>query len=560
MRKFLLVIPLMLFLLSAVTAFTPDNNTSFYLTFDECVGDDLTDSSIYALEGELVGSPTWLTPSSCINSCCLSFDGVNDNAYFSDADSLDMAGDFSIGVWVRDYDNGTSESRRIFVGKDNEGDASTPNYEMYFSPAGETATLAYRTGTTLKSGQATLTNSNEWVCLVGSKNATDINVFVNGVLSSTTAMVGVPNVNAKNLRLATNFSGGFYHVVLDELVIENISVNETWASNFCDVEQLSCDNKCTDWVATSNCTNGKQQYIRTCPDTTVGCEIEYWNSTVACELAFNRTQGIYVPQFEWYHNDTWCESEWLDIEQQAECILPPIQIPYGCTNVTVVVASASGHQGSDKDTGDFDLETCTPIFECDNRTVSCDLISEGNESGLVKIDTTYTAGEIANAKVTLSTDLACGKTWFLGAGVTKHKVAGAMYVDCLQTCLEEWECVDGYERYKRIDCSHTNQTYCTYGCGAGDRCAGASATPSSDLAFGWLLNPSPTTKAVMALAGSLLLGIIAFAITKFKEVLVFIIGFACGWVFFTFIGWIPAILTIILLVFGGVGLYFKMSK
>ena len=333
----------------------------------------------------------------------------------------------------------------------------------------------------------------------------------------------------------------------------------------------SCDSETSQypndgWLPTDPavCRYDKQKFTRECkPDTCIRNET-YWDYTSLCAKKYNQSEGVYIQDYEYINEQSSCESDWLPIEETPSCFLTSIDIPVNCVNISVNAVAVAGYQGSDTDRGNFTLTSCTPNTNCEEREVSCDLISEGNESYVIKLDqTSYLGGDIANGKVTLQTDLACKKPNLFSRGVTQHKVAGSMVMTCEIPCQEEWICIDDRTSgLKRIDCtSLTNTSYCQYGCDEDTgRCTGIGSTEASDIAFGWLLNPSPTTKGIISLAGSLFIGILAFAFTKFKEMLVFVIGFACGWVLFTFIGWIPPILTVIILIFGGVGLYFKMSK
>jgi hypothetical protein len=556
---------------SLALSFTPDANTALYVAFNECAGSVLHDSSPFGITGTNYNSPTWLGSSQCYQGCCLQYDGINDYSVFLDQANLDQVGNFALAYWVKDLEPSSADAKRTVVGKPWALDASNPNYHAFFeaSDAGE---FTYRTGTTQRTAGLDHDVDSYYQCFVISKNATHVDVYKDGVFVASTALAGNANANNNPLYIAYHGSaGGFVetwsNIIIDNLVIENTTVNLTWAESFCDYTPLSCANKCTGWVAQDNCTLGQQLYKRTCLGNEGGCDLETYNATAYCGLEYNRSQGIYTQGYNKYTNVTSCETgEWIKSgEGVSSCSPQAIKIPIGCSNITVTeqitpIFQVPNNVGCEQ--GRFYMTTCTPSFNCQTGNYSCAQVNATQET----VYTSYVAGEMATGASSLTVDNVCRCRWFLwDYGVTSHKIQESLKVECDLACSNGWVCAsDDYKAYNNIDCTQGNLTYCANGCDyASGLCSGEDVGAGGSTkgnAVLWFLSPSPTGKIMMGLCGCVIIGALVLAITKSKEPILFIIGFGVGWVLFMFIGWIPAVLTIILIAFVALGAYFKLNK
>jgi hypothetical protein len=123
------------------------------------------------------------------------------------------------------------------------------------------------------------------------------------------------------------------------------------------------------------------------------------------------------------------------------------------------------------------------------------------------------------------------------------------------------------------DCDLSNITYCFYMCkdgecidiGGGVTEGGAVDTVDSAtfIFLNFLLHPTPTQKFLTAMFVSITLGFIGFSFASghggsTHSGLIFIVMFMVGFMFFTFMGYIPSVLIILMLF--GVGGYILLKN
>ncbi|OGY23296.1 MAG: hypothetical protein A2172_03770 [Candidatus Woykebacteria bacterium RBG_13_40_15] len=554
-------------LIPTVLSFSPDANTSFYVPFNDCIG-SVVDESIHAGHGTATGTPTWLTYPYCIDGCCLSLDGTNDAVTFLESTNplLDQTGAITIAYWLRDMENGTTEGAypRVIMGKDNAFDADRPNYMTAITNSQETR-YQYRTGTTLRSIDGNMGNNNLWQCVVVTKNSTAGTIYIDGNMVASMALAGYGNANNNPLYIGFNGTTQYTKMIIDELVIENISQNQTWVNSFCNATFTSCDAKCTSWISQNNCTNGFQLYTRSCLDEGLVCETETYNATNYCANILNETIGIYTQGTESYSNSSYCESGWAT-SGTAECYFSPIRVPSGCTNIESTVSTGANLRmgwGLWENRGNMTTNACVPSTDCDIKEVDC---FADNETGATRNYSSYSSGDLVTAKAQLNIPISCMDTTYFGRGIYEYQVVGTLDMNCDKLCTNGWLCMDELNSgYKQISCGITNVTPCSNGCnkatglcngtdlggsvGEGNRALGA---------FARVFNPTPSYKLMYALFVSGIVTVIGGAVSKWKNLILPMLFFSGGWVFFTFISWIPAIFTIIII--AGVGVAFYLSN
>jgi len=167
------------------------------------------------------------------------------------------------------------------------------------------------------------------------------------------------------------------------------------------------------------------------------------------------------------------------------------------------------------------------------------------------------------------------KAWYISIGASEgwyqHGIIGTSNYVCSKSCGGTKCLTEGLIEYsveEFIDCSinETSKTLCDYGCNqATGECLESTESDDgsswiddgSDLNY-WLnmlIKPSETMKFIISLFVSSVLGIIGISLTKDRNVFLFLVGFAIGFMFFVLIGWIPVIIILIMvfmvLVYGG---------
>jgi hypothetical protein len=331
-------------------------------------------------------------------------------------------------------------------------------------------------------------------------------------------------------------------------------------------EGTDCDS-CSAWMAQDECSLGNQKFSRFCPTGTTCTNTTYWEATTYCGIEYNHSQGIYTQGYTKYINISSCETDdWVKSgEGISTCSPEPLKIPNGCTNITVTeqitpIFQVPNNVGCEQ--GRFYMTTCTPSYNCDVGNYSCAQVNATQQT----VYNSYSAGDIATGSSSLTVDNVCRCRWLAwDYGITSHRIQESLKVECDFACSNAWVCAnDDYKTYRRIDCTQSNLTYCANGCdyssglcSGEDIGAGGSTKGNAVL---WFLSPSPTGKIMMSLCGCVIIGALVLGITKSKEPILFIIGFGVGWVLFMFLGWIPAVLTIVLIAFVALGAYFKLNK
>lgn len=445
-------------------------------------------------------------------------------------------------------------------------------------------------GSCVYSTDTNIINKNNWYWVLGNWNGTHTKVYVNATLSTDVEAIDTVYGNSSvDVRTARQLSQAYFDGVIDEVILWNRSLTDNEITNiYNNYTVLTGDNIsspyltkddndiyyifyelsnevkvsyenpcfCSDWVNTTECQENKIKQTRNChPDL---CEIETetrYVDSVYCAKEYNRSLGIYEQEYESEVICYECESDWIyfaDGETTAECEPIHYTIPSSATNIFTNSTAISVLDGEGCENGDYDLEVCNPSYDCDQETFSCEypvnFTTKNNEA--------YGIGDIVTSKMKLRVDSSCRCPRFLlGDKIKRFKVLGVTCISYDIACIEEWYCLnEEYKALKHIDCSSSNQTLCEFGCSDGECITDTTQREDSpaNVLF-WLnlvINPNTTWKFIWSLFISGIVGVIGISIAKGKnDILFFLVGFGIAFSVFVLIGWIPAIIILVMVFF-----------
>ena len=195
------------------------NNLVLYLPMNEGIGHKVKDQSGNNYIGAIYGA-NWTKG---ISGSALAFDGVDDCVEILNTDILESQNSLTISAWVKVQ---SSSSLRYFV--------MTNGFGLFQS--GTDIGLAISVPSTNNAkGEVTL---NQWEFITGTFNGTDIEIYVNGELKSTTNWPGTMASGSRNLVFG-NFSATYWKGEIDEVRIWNRALNaEEIASVMTDIKYV----------------------------------------------------------------------------------------------------------------------------------------------------------------------------------------------------------------------------------------------------------------------------------------------------------------------------------
>jgi hypothetical protein len=284
-----------------------------------------------------------------------------------------------------------------------------------------------------------------------------------------------------------------------------------------------------------------------------------------------------------YYNSSSCVSEWVNLGGLASCYPNPIDIPDYCSNIEIKETArveydnyltSCDSDGGVFNNGQFNITACVPLNNCGSSNRYC------NETSITKVKT-Y-SGEISGqvlgySQAFVPIDCSCPSSllgWEYSRKIKQFRVYGTLTFECDKSCRGEWICSSSKQKaYMNEDCDLTNITYCSYMCKDGEcidiggGITGGGVVDTVDSAtfifLNFLLKPNPTQKFLTAMFVSITLGFIGFSFASghggsSHSGLIFIIMFMVGFSFFTFMGYIPSVLIILMLF--GVGGYVLLKN
>ncbi len=192
-------------------------------------------------DGTLKNNVQWVPGVNCPNCAALRFSANKDRVEVPDSASLDLTATGSIAAWVNIQ---TYVDTAGLVHKGIEDDASDEAYSLQFTTGRMVALYITQDSSTKRSVEsaAALPNDNQWYHVAATWDASNLKIYINGVLSNTTTNTGsIPARNsAGGLVLGAQYTsngggGGLtrypFHGLLDEIYLYNRVLTATEIAN-----------------------------------------------------------------------------------------------------------------------------------------------------------------------------------------------------------------------------------------------------------------------------------------------------------------------------------------
>ncbi len=202
----------------------PTSGLVGYWKFDETSGTNAADSSGSGNAGTTHNAPTWTT--SGHSNGTLTFNGTSQYVTAANAASLNL-NNFSIAFWIK-FATSPAGSNVFFVEKDD----GTPNYnyEFYYA-SGNYLNCAYNTASSFGAvlGPSWIPSTNQWYHLACTYDGSNMNLYVNGLLVTSTPATGTPITASTSLSIGyvDLFGGtGFVSGPMDDVRIYNRALNQ----------------------------------------------------------------------------------------------------------------------------------------------------------------------------------------------------------------------------------------------------------------------------------------------------------------------------------------------
>ncbi len=192
---------LMLGLALINTANAQDPNLVGWWKLDETSGSIARDSSGYGNNGTLQGGPQWVAGRV---AGALDLDGTDDFVDCGDADIFNITGQITLATWVRTRASGDNQHKHYF-GKGNDAycikENSWNNLEV----------VIYIGGWKVATAPLDSSYNDVWHHFAGTYDGSQIKLYVDGDLVSTTNQTGAININADPVRIGTRDGTRWYH-------------------------------------------------------------------------------------------------------------------------------------------------------------------------------------------------------------------------------------------------------------------------------------------------------------------------------------------------------------
>jgi len=185
---------------------------------DDGAGTTARDSSNYGNHGTLMNGPQWVAGT--INGA-LQFDGTDDYVDCGNGASLNVTDEITIAVWVKTNDAGNGE-HNPYVAK---GDQS---YAMKHHPSNSIEYFIYDGGWFVARYAVDNSFNGVWHHLTGTYDGTDLKLYIDGTLETTTPHIGSIASSTYNVNLARNtqVTSRFYNGALDDVRIYNRALSD----------------------------------------------------------------------------------------------------------------------------------------------------------------------------------------------------------------------------------------------------------------------------------------------------------------------------------------------
>lgn len=170
-------------------------NLLAYYPLDESTGTLASDGSASAFNGTVSGGATWGTGK--LNNA-LSFDGVDDTVTVPHNSSLNITGDMTISAWVKPTSLGPFTSGSANVVSKRTTTAHAP-FHLRMKDNGQMRFEGFSVSSAGYVGVNAATNidTSRYYHITGVRSSSQVKIYIDGVLSNSTAWSGVADTNTE---------------------------------------------------------------------------------------------------------------------------------------------------------------------------------------------------------------------------------------------------------------------------------------------------------------------------------------------------------------------------
>ncbi len=207
-----------------------DPNLVGWWKFDEGAGTIAYDETDYWNDGVLYGGPQWIEGRI---GGALDFDGVDDYVNCGDDESFDITGQITMAAWINTRTAANSQHQH-YLGKGNN------SYCIKQNSGNNLEVVIYIGGWKVATSRIDESFGNEWHHMVGTYDSSQIKLYVDGELMSTTNQTGAIATNADPVRIGTRDGTRWYHTGgIDDARIYNRAISAVEVKKLASPERAS---------------------------------------------------------------------------------------------------------------------------------------------------------------------------------------------------------------------------------------------------------------------------------------------------------------------------------
>lgn len=192
-----------------------------YYNFDENTGTSTVyDRSGNGNDGTMNGSMTesdWVPGKF---GSALDFDGDNDYVNIGDIEILDLAGNGTIGAWVKIPSVWEGDTYPNLVSKGATAGWDTAGWSLHAFSTNSIG-IGMRNGATTNTVSFTNSIKDQWTYIAGSWDGTTIKIYQDGVLKNSTAQTIAPELNTTSVLIGQDANGQSFDGFVDDVRIYN---------------------------------------------------------------------------------------------------------------------------------------------------------------------------------------------------------------------------------------------------------------------------------------------------------------------------------------------------
>lgn len=189
-----------------------------YWKFDEGYGQTANDSTsnnndgtLGATTGSASDDPTWLTEDQCVSGKCLQFDG-GDYAQVLDNPKIEPSNAITVSAWIKPTSPLTSYQMIV----DKQASGGSYGYTLRLNNATGKALFRIYTNSGHDALGTTVLTANKWYFIVGTYDGTNVNIYVDGKLETSTPTTGTITYDSSNLHIGRRSDGYYFQGTIDE--------------------------------------------------------------------------------------------------------------------------------------------------------------------------------------------------------------------------------------------------------------------------------------------------------------------------------------------------------